>query len=64
MLKVKLAETQENGIRSTAAIAPPSLLFTIASEAQDAGRSENEGFIFLETIPLPTKMGNPMDLDS
>lgn len=42
VLKVKLAEIYENGIRSIAATAPASLFFTIASDADDAGNSETE----------------------
>lgn len=57
VLKVKFAEIYENGIRSTAATAPPSLFFIIASYAADAGTSDTTLVIFLETNPLPTKVG-------
>lgn len=57
VLKVKLADKYENGTRSKAATAPASLLFNMASDAQDAGKSELDWDIFLETIPLPTNTG-------
>lgn len=57
VLKVKLAETYENGTWSSAATAPASLLFIIASYATDEGTSEAKLDSFLETSALPTKMG-------
>lgn len=57
VLKVKLADKYESGTRSKAATAPASLLFNIASDAHDSGKSEIEWDIFLETIPLPTNIG-------
>jgi len=57
VLNVKLADKYEKGMRSKAATAPASLLFNIASSATDAGTSENEWDIFLETTPLPTNIG-------
>lgn len=57
VLKVKFADRYENGTRSNAATAPASLLFVIASYATDAGISGTGWAIFLETIPLPTKIG-------
>lgn len=57
VLKVKLADTHENGTRSNAATAPASLLFKTASDAADGGKSETDWDILLETIPLPTNIG-------
>lgn len=57
MLKVKLADKYEKGTWSNAATAPASLLFSIASDADDAGRWGTEVDIFLEAIPLPTNIG-------
>jgi hypothetical protein len=42
VLKVKLADKYESGTRSKAATAPASLLFNIASDAHDEGKSEIE----------------------
>lgn len=56
VLKVKLADTHENGTWSNAAIAPASLFFIIASYAIDDGTSERLD-IFLVTNILPTKLG-------
>jgi len=39
-LKVKLADTCENGIQSNAATAPASLLLITASDALDGGQDD------------------------
>jgi hypothetical protein len=57
VLKVKLADTYENGMRSNAASAPASLLAASASDATDAGESICELENVLETIPVPTNTG-------
>lgn len=57
VLKVKLADTYENGMRSNAASAPASLLTESASDATDAGVSICEEENVLETIPVPTNTG-------
>lgn len=59
MLKVKLADTYENGIQSNAANAPISLNLASASDATDAGVSTCEEENVLETIPVPTNIGAP-----
>lgn len=57
MLKVKLADTYENGTRSNAATAPASLLLASASDATVAGVSTcNKGDV-LETIAVPANTG-------
>jgi hypothetical protein len=57
VLKVKLADTYENGTRSNAASAPASLLLASASDATVAGVSTCKEDNVLENIPVPTKTG-------
>lgn len=57
VLKVKLADTYENGTRSNAASAPASLLVASASDATDAVISVCKLENVLETIPVPTNTG-------
>lgn len=57
MLKVKLADAYEIGTRSNAARAPASLLLASASDATVAGVSTNKEDSVLETIPVPTNIG-------
>lgn len=58
MLKVKLPDTYEKGMRSNAASAPASLLAASASDATDAGLSICELENILENIPVPTNTGD------
>ena len=57
VLKVKLADTCENGTRSNAANAPASLLLASASDATVVGVSTCKEENVLETVPVPTNIG-------
>lgn len=57
MLKLKLADTYENGTRSNAATAPASLLLSSASDATVAGVSSCKEGDVVETVAVPTNIG-------